>query len=155
MSTIKRILVATNFDAPSRHALDSALTMAERLDATITLLHVLDLPLYAYYADRLPSDFAATLEHVALDLLADLLARVRERVPNANGLLCHGVPWSQIVDRAETMECDLVVLGTHARGGAAKALLGSVARDVSRRSRVPVLTVQNPSVVTRSLASYS
>jgi len=152
MTPIKRILVATNFDGPSRHALDSALSMAERLGATITLLHVLDLPLYAYYAEKLPSDFAECLENAALAHLADLLARVRERIPSANGLLCHGVPWSQIVERAESMACDMVVLGTHARSSRGDDLLGSVARDVSRRSRVPVLTVQTPNVLQRSTA---
>lgn len=155
MSTINRILAATNFDAPSQHALDSALTMAERLGATITLLHVLDLPHYAYYADRLPADYAVNLELVALSILADLLGQVRERVPSANGLLCHGLPWSQIVEHAETMACDIVVLGSHARSGKGHGLLGSVGRDVSRRSKVPVLTVQNPQSAVRSLPLYS
>lgn len=155
MVAIERILIATNFDTPSEHALNAALGMADRLRATVTVLHVLDLPLAAYYAPRLPADFAACLESVALGKLGDTLARARKRIPSANALLCHGVPWRQIVSRGESMGCQMIVLGSHARRGGGRSMLGSVARDVARSSRIPVLTVQDPAAVTRSLATHS
>jgi nucleotide-binding universal stress UspA family protein len=155
VSVIERILLATNFDAPSDHARAAALRMADRLRATVTVLHVLDLPLSAYYAAKLPADFVSSLESVALSKLAETLAVVREKIPSANALLCHGVPWKQIVSRAESTGCQLIVLGSHSRGGGGRSLIGSVARDVARASSVPVLTVQDPDQLTRSLPTYS
>ena len=155
MTAIKRILVATNFDVPSSHALEAALGMAERFRATVTLLHVLDLPLYAYYADRLPLDFADSLERSAVAQLAELLTRIRLRIRTANGLVCHGVPWTQIAAHAEILRCDLVVLGTHSKPGAGQRLLGRVSHDVSRNCAVPVLTIPDPVTLKRRLPAYS
>jgi nucleotide-binding universal stress UspA family protein len=53
-----------------------------------------------------------------------------------------GSPSRRIVEYAESQNCDLVVMGTHGRGGIDRLLLGSVAEGVVRASSVPVLTVQ-------------
>jgi nucleotide-binding universal stress UspA family protein len=53
-----------------------------------------------------------------------------------------GSPSRRIVEYGETEDCDLVVMGTHGRGGIDRLLLGSVAEGVVRASSVPVLTVQ-------------
>ena len=45
---------------------------------------------------------------------------------------------------AEEQHCNLIVLGTHGRTGLSRVLLGSVAEDVIRHSRVPVLTLKTP-----------
>ena len=48
---------------------------------------------------------------------------------------------------AEEHHCDLIILGTHARTGLSRVLLGSVAEDVIRHSRVPVLTLKTPALL--------
>ena len=53
-----------------------------------------------------------------------------------------GTPSREIVEFAERGECDLIVMGTHGRGGIDRLLLGSVAEKVVRASTVPVLTVR-------------
>jgi nucleotide-binding universal stress UspA family protein len=53
-----------------------------------------------------------------------------------------GSPSREIVRYAEAQDCDLVVMGTHGRGGIDRLLLGSVAERVVRASEVPVLTVR-------------
>ncbi len=47
-----------------------------------------------------------------------------------------------IVDRARRSGADIIAMGTHGRSGLARALLGSVAEDVVRRSPVPVLIIR-------------
>jgi nucleotide-binding universal stress UspA family protein len=49
MDTFNHILMATNFDDPSQRALDTAIALAKRLDASLTLLHVNDIPVSTYY----------------------------------------------------------------------------------------------------------
>jgi nucleotide-binding universal stress UspA family protein len=56
--------------------------------------------------------------------------------------LLEGSPSREIVRFAEEVDCDLVVMGTHGRGGIDRLLLGSVAERVVRSSEVPVLTVR-------------
>ena len=53
-----------------------------------------------------------------------------------------GPPSREIVGYAADEECDLVVMGTHGRGGLNRLILGSVAERVVRSSEVPVLTVR-------------
>ncbi|MFC7202333.1 universal stress protein [Haloferax namakaokahaiae] len=53
-----------------------------------------------------------------------------------------GTPSREIVKFAERGDCDLIVMGTHGRGGIDRLLLGSVAEKVVRASKVPVLTVR-------------
>lgn len=47
-----------------------------------------------------------------------------------------------IVDHAERTEAQLIVMGTHGRRGLRALMLGSVAQEVVRTSRLPVLTVR-------------
>jgi nucleotide-binding universal stress UspA family protein len=53
-------------------------------------------------------------------------------------------PAEEIVNYAATNGIDLIVLGTHGRGGMAHLLLGSVAEKVVRTAPCPVLTVRHP-----------
>lgn len=57
--------------------------------------------------------------------------------------IAYGDPAREILDAIESEKIDLVVMGTHGRKGLENVLFGSVARNVVRRSPVPVLTV-NP-----------
>jgi nucleotide-binding universal stress UspA family protein len=74
------------------------------------------------------------------------LERVRELGDEAGvsveTVLADGSPSKEIVHHAENEDCDLIVMGTHGRGGIDRLLLGSVAERVVRSSRVPVLTVR-------------
>jgi nucleotide-binding universal stress UspA family protein len=53
-----------------------------------------------------------------------------------------GEPYREIVQLASDMEADLVVIGTHSRGGVSRLLMGSVAEKVQRYAPCPVLTVK-------------
>ena len=53
-----------------------------------------------------------------------------------------GVPFEEIVKIAEEERADMIVMGTHGRGGLNRMLLGSVAERVIRLAPCPVLTVR-------------
>jgi hypothetical protein len=57
-----------------------------------------------------------------------------------------GEPYREIVQLASDMEADLVVIGTHSRGGVSRLLMGSVAERVQRYAPCPVLTVKPKTV---------
>ena len=63
---------------------------------------------------------------------------------DARVVLRTGAPYEEIGALATDERADLVVMGTHGRGGVGRALLGSVADRVVRMAPCPVLTVRDP-----------
>jgi nucleotide-binding universal stress UspA family protein len=139
----KHILVPTDFGEPSQQALDTAIDLAKRFDASLTIVHCQEIPVYAYGAvPFVTADVLGPIQEAARAQLELTLADVKTRVPGATGLLRHGVAWAEILGAVDETHADLVVMGTRGRRGVAHALLGSVAEKVVRTSPVPVLTVR-------------
>ena len=86
----------------------------------------------------------SSLEAAARKSLDQKLEMVRATVPAVQSVLTTGVPWRQIIAGIEELKADLVVMGTHARRGVERMLLGSVTEKIVRASPVPVLTVPPP-----------
>ena len=139
-----RILLPTDGSEASLAALDHALDIAERFDADLDVLYVVDidaLPLDAH--SRTVFDAA---DRAARGTVADMVDRAERRgFERATGEVREGSPPEVVLDYAADHDVDLVVMGTHARTGVERYLLGSVTERVLRASPVPVLTVQGPS----------
>jgi nucleotide-binding universal stress UspA family protein len=71
-------------------------------------------------------------------------AKARAEGCHARAVLRTGVPYQEIVALATDERADLIVIGTHGRGGINRVLLGSVADRVVRLAPCPVLTVREP-----------
>ncbi len=144
MLPIKTILHPTDFSKPSEYALRLACALARDYQARLLLVHVVEPPVYygeLGMAVPLPADFHESL-----------LERLSRLVPVDSGIrvetvLVEGNASQQILRIAEEHHCDLIILGTHARTGLSRVLLGSVAEDVSRHSRTPALTLKTPSLL--------
>jgi nucleotide-binding universal stress UspA family protein len=138
----KHILVATDFGEPASHALDVALALAEKVGATVTLVHVHYIPPPLYDVGMVwPTEQLAQGAQRALDAA---VAKLKQRHPACHGLLRTGSPATAIVTAAKERHADLVVMGTHGRRGVSRTLMGSVAEQVVRTSPMPVLTVSLP-----------
>ena len=140
----KTLLVAVDSSEPSQWALDEALDLAQRLGARVSLVHVVDVaPLLApeYAADE------AVYQAEAVQEGWEMVRTLARRVPDelfGKGLLRRGDAAREIVSVADELRPRLIVIGTHARGGLGRFLLGSVAEQVVRRANCPVLTVTHP-----------
>jgi nucleotide-binding universal stress UspA family protein len=146
MSPFRHILVATDFSECSSIALDTAIELAGRYGAALTLVHVFALPVYPYM-DIVPMaiDIETPAREAADEELHKALAAARTQLPSARAVLKQaGAVWEQILVTAREVGADLIVLGTHGRTGVSHALIGSVAERVVRHSPVPVLTVCRP-----------
>ncbi|PSP81465.1 stress response protein [Halobacteriales archaeon QS_1_68_20] len=138
-----RILVPTDGSPEVERAVDHAVDLAAAHGATVHAVYVVNTASYT----TLPMESA--WEGVGEMLREDgeaALQRVREKAAtagvDAETRLVEGSPSREIVRYAENENCDLVVMGTHGRGGIDRLLLGSVAERVVRSSKVPVLTVR-------------
>jgi nucleotide-binding universal stress UspA family protein len=143
MSQFQHILVPIDFSDSSQRALDVAVGLAQSENATLTLVHVYEFPNYPYPGLAFPAaDLWTPVQQAAENALNQALAKLRERAPNANGILRVGDPAREILTAIEEQQADLVVMGTHGRRGVSRALAGSVAEKTVRHSPVPVLTVR-------------
>ena len=145
MTPFKHILVPTDFQASSAHALELAISLASALDAELTLLHVWEVPTSMYSGLVLNTiPLIESIERAAAEHLDEALRNLRRSVPRAKSTLHMGAPWREIIDAAAAKNADLIVMGTHGRQGLSHAVLGSVAEKVVRHSTIPVLTAHRP-----------
>lgn len=139
----ERILVPTDGSAGVERAIEQAVALADVHGASIHTVFVVNTASFA----SLPME--TSWEGVSDMLREDgkeALERVREiaqrhDVPVETALI-EGTPSKEVVRYATEEGCDLIVMGTHGRGGIDRLLLGSVAERVVRGSPVPVLTVR-------------
>jgi nucleotide-binding universal stress UspA family protein len=140
MLTVKTILHPTDFSEHSENAYQLACSLARDYDARLILLHVVPPPVAhgEVMARQQPDGYYEQLEK-ELIRLQQLNPRVRiER------RLEDGDPEATILEVAEEVHCDLIVMGTHGRTGLGRLLMGSVAEAVLRQAPCPVLTVKTP-----------
>ncbi len=76
--------------------------------------------------------------------LEELTAALKVAHVPVESRLRGGYPSDSILDSAQTLPCDLIVMGTHGRRGISHALSGSVAEAVLRKARCPVIAVRSP-----------
>jgi nucleotide-binding universal stress UspA family protein len=144
--TVHHILVPLDFSPYAEQALDSAIAFAQKLQARVTLLHVIQPPL-AVGADMgvWPSPaFVDDLEAAITSDMEGYLARVTAAGLAGEIAVVHGVPFQEIIDTAKARQVDLIMMGTHGRTGLSHVLLGSVAEKVVRLAPCPVLVARQP-----------
>ena len=142
---IHHILLPTDFSDGSIDAFETALERARDSGARLTLFHVHHVPTTVFPDVILPltPELMQNLQH-SVDLVLDQL---RERATAAgvdtDCRTSFGTTHLEICSMAEELGVDLIVIGTHGRGGISHALLGSVAEKVVRKAPCPVLTVRS------------
>jgi nucleotide-binding universal stress UspA family protein len=139
---IERVLVPTDGSESSFAALPHALDVAERFDATVEALYVVDERTKSslYNVGTALEDVVGGLQAAAQTATEHIADRARDRGLDVETSVIEGLPSSGICTHAEESGADVVVVSTHGRTGLAHYLLGSVAERVVRNSTVPVLT---------------
>jgi nucleotide-binding universal stress UspA family protein len=147
VNRITRILVPTDFSETSDTALTHAQSLADSLGASLHLVHVFD----DSYADAMLADAsAAVYDSMRSTAMGTARRKLQRRMRPAERrrffgttAMITGTPAAAIVDYADEHDIDLIVMGTHGRRGFAHLLLGSVAEQVVRTAKCPVLTVRD------------
>lgn len=145
MKEIKTILFATDFSESSEEAFAYAVSFSRSFRARLFLLHVISEPvdMRGFYVphisfDSLESEIIAS----AKKMLSDFCSSRLKDTDNFVFDVVSGVPFEKIIAVAEQERADLIVVGTHGRGGLDHLLFGSNAEKIVRKSSVPVLTVR-------------
>jgi nucleotide-binding universal stress UspA family protein len=148
MIALKNVLVATDFSEPSATALEYGRELARTFNASLHVLHIVDNVVQGMVADAAPANYADVLQALEESGRRRLEATIRDddrRELNAKPVLMSGTATAAgIVSYAREAHVDLIVMGTHGRGGWSHLMMGSVAEKVVRTAPCPVLTVRQP-----------
>jgi len=156
---IRKILYATDLSRNAAYAFQYAIYLSKMADTTICILHIVE--------KMSPDAQIAFRAYLDIDdrrkVLADRAANAIERLKKRLTIFCEkeiegekeinakiasievyeGYPAEEILNKAEELKCDAIVMGAHKKGFT-HTFLGSVAKSVLRRSRIPTFIVPLP-----------
>jgi len=147
MSLFKKIVVPVDGSQPSDAAVALAIRLARDQEARVLFLHVCEVAKIAAMVSApavgVDPSYALDAEREAgEDALRRAGAAALAGAVQSESILEDGGNVDSIVDFAKRQGADLIVIGSHGRGGIARALLGSVAEGVLRHSDIPVLVTR-------------
>lgn len=140
----RHLLIATDGSQLAQKAVAQGLALAKELKATVTVVTVTE-PLMSMFAGEgaiaLPiEDYESAARASAEEILGRVsLASKQSGVPCETVHVKEQHPAEGIVETAQAIKCDLIVMASHGRRGLAKLFLGSQATRVLSLSPVPVL----------------
>ena len=144
MDAIRKILVPTDFSAHADEAFRVAHTLSRAVGAEVILFHVAHPPAVVMEGGRFLADpgkgkVANLWDRFQSVQRADAGVRVEHQV-----IVADRPSASHILEILDMLGCDLIVMGTHGKSWLKHCLFGSVAEEVVRRARCPVMVVKAP-----------
>ncbi|WP_434521870.1 universal stress protein [Halorubrum sp. AS12] len=140
------VLLPTDGSVGVDRAIDHAIDAADRYDATLHVLYVVDSDVVnAYSGDEFVDGAEGaeeTLEETGREALDTVAERAREAGVETATALRYGVPHEEILRYVDEADVDLTVMGSKTRSGDYRRMLGSVTERVSRQSTAPVSIVK-------------
>ena len=139
-----KVLAALDLARTTPDVLREARLWARRLSAELILIHVAepDPDFIGYGAGpesvRLAVAHKFTRAHQRLEALS---VELRKEGLDATALLLQGATAETILREADRLSADVVLMGTRARGAVRELFVGSVSKEVLRRSTRPVLLI--------------
>ena len=142
----KHILVPIDGSKTALHAADTAIELAAKINAKITVVHVIHVYPYVGLGDGAIEGLDQYLS-AATASASNAISAVQQRVEAAGVAFASRIAesntvWRGILDAAEHTDTDLIVMGTHGRGMIDRLLLGSVTQRVLSHASVPVMVVR-------------
>ena len=160
LASIRKILYTTDMSENSRRAFDYTVSLAEKYDAEIVILHVIELLSSSTQMQVSTYLGSETWEKIQQENEQKLFADTRTHLKafceqstaagtigcplDKNIIVRKGIPMETILEASKSIDADLIVMGTHGYGLVRDALMGGTVRHVLRRSLIPVLVVPSP-----------
>jgi nucleotide-binding universal stress UspA family protein len=145
MKQYDKILFANDFSENSEHAFDYALTLAKQFNSRLTIIHVINEPvdLRGFYVPHISFEkLEKEIEEGAEKMMQKFCRTNVKDFTNYETLIVAGIPYEEILRKANEERVSLIVLGTQGRKGIDHFLFGSTAERVVRNAQCPVMTVR-------------
>jgi nucleotide-binding universal stress UspA family protein len=137
-------VIATDGSENSQRAISCGVEIAKLSGATVHALYVVDTP------SIISETWTAGKEMVHELIIREgkkVLSKVKKIIEDSGvevkEVLLEGYPSEEIINFAENNNMDLIVMGTLGKTGLERFLVGSVAENVVRNSKVPVMVIRN------------
>jgi nucleotide-binding universal stress UspA family protein len=147
MKTFDKILVAIDFSENSDYAFEYALTLAKQFQAELTLMHVINEPvdLRGFYVPHISFEqLEKEIEEGAFKMMDKFCSARLGDFSGYKTAIVSGIPYEEIIRKAEETGASLIVMGTHGRTGLDHLIFGSTAERVVRSASCPVLSIRLP-----------
>ena len=157
---IKKILYPTDLSENAKHAFSYAADLAQRYDAMITILYVMEDMNYATEFqvrgmlggkewDRVKSEKSDQLTQKIKSKIENFCQEMDSQIDSCRLLvediqITSGNPTEEILDTAKNIDADIIVMGSYGYNILMGALIGGTTRKVVKNSEVPVLVVKLP-----------
>jgi nucleotide-binding universal stress UspA family protein len=157
---IQKILYATDLSPNAVYAMRYAMNSAIKHDAEIIILHVfehvdpasrtyLNLYIDEIQHQKIVDEHIAEAKSLIMNRFRTLRDKeLKDHTEFADKLIsievCEGFPAEEILSKAEELNCDEIIMGTHSKGIIANTFLGNTAKRVLRRTRKPVFIIPLP-----------
>ena len=140
---LKRILVPTDGSDPSMRAAEFAIGLAKRFRSEIIAIYVIDrviLEEISKIHER--HELEEEIKKKAERCLNYIVKLAEKKGLKARSILVEGQPHDQIVRYAESLNADMIIMGSKGRRGMNRILIGSVAERVIEYAPCPVLVMK-------------
>ena len=147
MKPFEKILTAIDFSESSDFAFEYALTLARQFQAELTVMHVINEPvdLRGFYVPHISFEqLEKEIEEGAEKMMEKFCQTKMGDFTRYTTAIVAGIPYEEILRKAEETGASLIVLGTHGRTGIDHLIFGSTAERVVRSAVCPVLTIRMP-----------
>lgn len=150
---MKKVLIAIDYNSTALNIAEKGVELARSMNAQIVLLHVVaDYTYYSSldYSPILGFDTFSNLGTIQTNTVLQLqdaafqyLEKCKEHLSDSSikTLVKDGDSGDAIIEAANNLQADVIVLGSHSRKGLDKILMGSVAEKVLRQSKIPLFII--------------
>lgn len=146
MAKLKKILCPIDFSPCSTYALNYAIDLSLKDQASLYLIYVIET--HINNVGDVVGQIDLSLEdhqtdNLKMRLINLIPGKTREKV-YVDTFIVKGVPFVEIIKAAKDKQIDLIIMGTHGRTGLKHILIGSVAERVIQKAPCPVLSIRLP-----------
>lgn len=141
---MKKIILPVDFSDSSNTLVDFAVGFAKDINADIALIHVASSDIGFVIGDMGFQYFPEVEENeikFELKELNKLEQRIISQGVNCTHILKQGIAGDTILEFAEEKNADYIVVGSHGRSGVYDVFIGSLTKEITRKSKIPVLVV--------------
>lgn len=141
---MKKIIVPVDFSEHSEFALEAAASLAQKFNAELIVLHMLELSnaIISSASDALSQEAIYYLK-IAEQKFDSFLDKPYLEGVKLTPVVKHFKVWSEVNDVAEEHLADLIVMGSQGASGIKEVLIGSNTEKVVRHAEIPVLVIKH------------
>ncbi len=141
---MKTVLAPIDFSDISDRVIEEAITVARAIGARLVLLNIVPPPavVTSEYAETdVATEFCTRAEREAATRLVELQKRLRDAGVTAHAIHQIGPPGQRIVEQAERLDADYIVIGSHGHGAFYDLLVGSTTSRILKSAGCPIIVV--------------